>query len=98
MFKAIALLFIPALLSMSLAASQSFAGDEKQQAAPATEPQKKQDMQDIKTRGFQKSAPAPAAAPAASPPPLPPRGDGGRPDDTIGGLPGHAPDMPARQP
>jgi hypothetical protein len=95
MFKAIALLFIPALLLLSVAASESFAGDEKQQAAPATEPQKKQD---IKTRGFQKSAPAPAAAPAASPPPLPPRGDGGRPDDTIGGLPGHAPDMPVRQP
>lgn len=91
MLKAIAFLFIPALLLMPVTASQSFAGDDKQQAAPATGPQKKQE---IKTRGFQKNAPAPAAAP----PPPPPRGDGGRPDDTIGGLPGHAPDLPARQP
>lgn len=98
MFKAIAILFIPALLLMPVAASQSFAGDDKQQAAPAARPQKEQD---IKTRGLQKRAPAgllAPSAPMASPPPPPPRSDGGRPDDTIGGLPGHEPDMQAQQP
>jgi len=76
-------------LLMPIAASPSFAADDKQQTAPAAEPQKKQD---IKTRGFQKNAPAGMAAPGAvPPPPPPPHGDGGRPDDTIGGLPGHAP-------
>ncbi len=95
MLRVIAFIVIQALFFVALAPPDCFAGEQStQQATPPTPTQK----QEIKTRSFQKSVPAtgaPAAPMAAPPLGGSPRGDGGRPDDTIGGLPGHAPDAPA---
>ncbi len=96
MLRVFAFVVIQALFFVALAPPDCLAGEQStQQATPPAPTQK----QEIKTRSIHKSAPAGAAAPMATPPlGGSPRGDGGRPDDTIGGLPGHSPDVPARQP
>jgi len=96
--RAIAFIVVPAIFIMSLASPPCLADEQaagtKQQAAP-TSPKKPE----MKSRGFQRSAPAAAAsAPAAVPPASSPRGDGGGAEDTIGGLPGHSMEAPGRQP
>jgi len=98
MSRAIALIAIQALFLMPLASPNCLAGEQTTQQATPPAPLQKQEN---KTRSIQKSTPAPVEAPAATmaaPPLGSPRGDGGRPDDTIGGLPGHSTEMPARQP
>ncbi len=94
MLRAIAFIVVPAIFIMSLASPPCLADEQatKQQVTPT--PSKKPEM---KSRGFQRSAPA-ASAPAAVPPASSPKGDGGGAEDTVGGLPGHSMEAPGRQP
>ncbi len=96
MLRAIAFIVVQALFFVTLAPPSCLAGEQGTQEATPPAPSKKQEM---RTRSIHKSMPTlEAPAPMAAPPPPSPRGDGGRPDDTIGGLPGHSADVPARQP
>lgn len=97
MFRAIAFVVIQTLFLISLSSPQCLAGDvDNKQATPPITPSQKQEM---KTRGFHQSAPMTVApVPLGASPPPAPRGDGGRPDETVGGLPGHSMEPQARQP
>ncbi len=98
MAKAIAVLLAQALLIMPPATVASFAAD--QDNPPATNQPAPKKPKKPKTRSFHQSSPVGSAPRSlAAPPAMPaPQDDGGKPDDTIGGLPGQKPDIPDKQP
>ena len=103
MGRAVAFALVQALFMLPVTSSGCLAADQSapQQAAPQqTVPQPPARKPSPKTRSFRMddySAPPAGRVPGAPVPSIQ-RGDGGSPDETVGGLPGHSGAAPAKQP
>jgi hypothetical protein len=99
MVRRIARVLIGALLFLPVVTAALAVDDNATKPAPQPSPA----PQTSQTMGSFPPAPPMGGAPAATrslrrPAPAGPGGDGGRPDDTVGGLPGAKPSIPDKQP
>ncbi len=99
MVRAKSFVFALAFSLMPFATPGCFAQEQRsEQAAPKPAPQKPAG----RTRSFQveegRDVTSPALRPRSAPAPSNSGGDGARPDDTVGGLPGHSAAPAAKQP
>ena len=98
MVRATAFVLVSALLILPVAPA---AAEEPntQKTAPQAKPEK---PKEDRTRSYRSNEGLDAGAPAErslrAMPPSSPRGDRGRPDDTVGGLPGHTEEGQASKP